>query len=416
MKLQEGVHLHFIPTDQFTTNSIKIRFAAPMQEKTVAGRVLVANLLEIANAEYPTTLAFRRQLALLYGASFSTSVSRRGQAHLVDVTIRFIGDKYLPEGVSLTQDILEFLRIALFRPLAKKGVFDQQVFEMEKSNLISYLESEIEDHYYHADLELNQLFYQQTDMKIPRVATKELVEKETAETVYQAYKDMLNLDKVDVFVLGQIDQDLVKEHFKSYPFTFRNPKLVLDYQQEFSSVTKEKVERKEANQSILELAYHLQTLYKDVNYPALVVFNSLFGSSAHSKLFRELREKEGLAYTVGSSIHIFSGMLRVYAGIDKDQRLKTMQLIRQQLSDVKLGKFTDEDLMLTKKVLTNAATLAQDRPSTLMEQAYNQSIFGQDFRTYSQWIDSVNLVSREDVMVAAKQIKLQAVYFMEGVG
>ena len=51
-----------------------------------------------------------------------------------------------------------------------------------------------------------------------------------------------------------------------------------------------------------------------------------------------------------------------------------------------------------------------------MEQAYNQSIFCQDFRTYSQWIDSVNLVSREDVMVAAKQIKLQAVYFMEGVG
>lgn len=120
MKLQEGVHLHFIPTDQFTTNSIKIRFAAPMQEKTVAGRVLVANLLEIANADYPTTLAFRRQLALLYGASFSTSVSRRGQAHLVDVTIRFIGDKYLPEGISLTQDILEFLKSRPFQAFSKK--------------------------------------------------------------------------------------------------------------------------------------------------------------------------------------------------------------------------------------------------------------------------------------------------------
>ena len=33
MKLQEGVHLHFIPTDQFTTNSIKIRFAAPMRRR-----------------------------------------------------------------------------------------------------------------------------------------------------------------------------------------------------------------------------------------------------------------------------------------------------------------------------------------------------------------------------------------------
>ncbi|MHC5865557.1 insulinase family protein, partial [Streptococcus pyogenes] len=104
----------------------------------------------------------------------------------------------------------------------------------------------------------------------------------------------------------------------------------------------------------------------DVNYPALLVFNSLFGSSAHSKLFVNLREKEGLAYTIGSSIHIFSGMLRIYAGIDKNQRLKTLQLIRQQWSDMRSGYFTDEDLELSKKMLMNAATLAQDRMSTLI--------------------------------------------------
>lgn len=415
MKLQEGVHLHFLPTKQFTTNTIKIRFAAPMKEETVAGRVLVANLLEMANADYPTALDFRRQLALLYGASLSTSVSRRGQVHLVDVTVRFVDERYLPEGVSLAQNILEFLRSTLLRPLAKKGAFDQKVFETEKRNLISYLETEIEDHFYHADLELNKLFFQHSDMRIPRVATKELVARETPETVYQAYKDMLHLDKIDIFVLGEVDQDLIEEHFKSYSWTFRNPKLDFNYHQEFSSITREKIERKEAKQSILELAYHIKTLYNDVNYPAIVVFNSLFGSSSHSKLFCELREKEGLAYTVASSLHIFSGMLRVHAGIDKEQRQKTMKIIRQQLSDMKLGKFTDEDLALTKKLLINDATLAQDRPSTLMEQAYHQSIFGQDFRNYSQWIESVNLVSREDVIAVAKQIKLQAVYFMEGI-
>ncbi len=46
MKLQEGVDLHFIDTDQFTTNRIRIRFAAEMSEATVAGRVLVANILK----------------------------------------------------------------------------------------------------------------------------------------------------------------------------------------------------------------------------------------------------------------------------------------------------------------------------------------------------------------------------------
>lgn len=415
MKLQEGVDLHFIPTDKFTTNTIKIRFAAPLQEKTVAGRVLVANMLEIANAEYPTGQVFRRQLANLYGARLSTSVSKRGQVHLIDITISFIREEYLLDHESLTEQTLSFLSALLFKPLAKKSVFDQELFDLEKRNLISYLESEIEDNFYHADLELNRLFYQDTDMQIPRVATKELVEKETAESVYQAYKNMLQLDKVDIFVVGQLDQKRLEDYFRDCQFSFRNPKLNLEYRQEFSSVTKEKVERKEANQSVLEMAYHLQILYNDVNYPALVVFNSLFGSSAHSKLFVNLREKEGLAYTIGSSLHIFSGMLRVYAGIDKENRLKTLQLIREQWKDMKLGNFTDEELSLTKKMLVNAATLAQDRVSTLVEQVYNQTIYGDDCLSYDKWTNSVNLVSREDVVKVAQMMKLQAVYFMEGV-
>ena len=102
MKLQEGVHLHFIPTEKFTTNSIKIRFAAPMKEETVAGRVLVANILEMANADYPRTIDFRRKLAHLYRASFSTSVSRRGEAHLIDLNVSFVRPEHLPEGAALT--------------------------------------------------------------------------------------------------------------------------------------------------------------------------------------------------------------------------------------------------------------------------------------------------------------------------
>lgn len=358
MKLQEGVHLHFIPTNQFTTNSIKIRFAAPMQEETVAGWVLVANILEMANADYPKNIDFRRKLAHLYGASFSTSVSRRGEAHLIDLNVSFVRPEHLPEGAALTQEILELLEVVLFRPLTEKDGFNQQIFEMEKRNLIAYLESEVEDNFYHADLELNALFYQKSDLRIPRVATKKLVEKETAQTAFQAYKNMLQLDKIDIFVAGQFDQAYMENFFRSLPLSFRNPKLALDYQQEFSKITREKAERKEANQSILELAYHLQVLYTDVNYPALVVFNNLFGSSAHSKLFVQLREREGLAYTVGSSLHVFSGMMRVYAGIDRKERLRVMKLIRQQLSDMKLGKFSDEDLLLSKKVLTTDAKLS----------------------------------------------------------
>ena len=88
----------------------------------------------------------------------------------MDVTHSFYRDIYQRNFID--SHILEF-KSRPFRPLAKKEPFDQQVFEMEKEQPDSYLESEIEDHYTMRDLELNQLFISK-QMKIPRVATKEL--------------------------------------------------------------------------------------------------------------------------------------------------------------------------------------------------------------------------------------------------
>ncbi|HFU4218050.1 TPA: M16 family metallopeptidase [Streptococcus suis] len=414
MKLQEGIDLHFIETDQFTTNRIKVRFAAEMNETTVAGRVLVANILEMGNQDYPSAQAMRRRLAELYGAHFSTSVAKRGRVHMVDFTISYTNPSYLPNNEDITVAILDFLYSSLFRPLKQGQGFDQQIFEVEKKNLINFLESEVEDNFYHADVEVNKLFYQDPALQIPRVSSLDLVEKETAESVYKIYRNMLRVDKIDIFVLGTVNQDLVREKFDQCNFTYRKPKLELEYQQEYSNITREKVERKQARQSILELAYHLQVLYNDVNYPALMVFNGLLGAFSHSKLFVNIREKESLAYTIGSQVTIFSGMMKVYAGINRGDRLKVMKLISKQILDLKRGKFTEDELELTKNMLVHSATLAQDRQNNLIEQVYNQVSLGERNLTWLEWIEAVKDVSTEDIIRVGKMINLQAVYFMEG--
>ncbi|HFI0105922.1 TPA: M16 family metallopeptidase [Streptococcus suis] len=414
MKLQEGIDLHFIETDQFTTNRIKVRFAAEMNEATVAGRVLVANILEMGNQDYPSAQAMRRCLAELYGAHFSTSVAKRGRVHMVDFTISYTNPSYLPNNEDITVAILDFLYSSLFRPLKQGQGFDQKIFEVEKKNLINFLESEVEDNFYHADVEVNKLFYQDQALQIPRVSRLDLVEKETAESVYKIYRNMLRVDKIDIFVLGTVNQDLVREKFEQFNFTYRKPKLELEYQQEYSNITKEKVERKQARQSILELAYHLQVLYNDVNYPALMVFNGLLGAFSHSKLFVNIREKESLAYTIGSQVTIFSGMMKVYAGINRGDRLKVMKLISKQILDLKRGKFTEDELELTKNMLVHSATLAQDRQNNLIEQVYNQVSLGERNLTWLEWIEAVKDVSTEDIIRVGKMINLQAVYFMEG--
>lgn len=415
MKLQEGVQLHFIPADKFTTNQILIRFAAPMDIKTVAGRVLVSNILEMANQAYPTSHLFHKRLADLYGAKFSTSVSRKGEVHSIDIKISYVKSSYLPDKTDLTLFLLDFLYASLFQPFIKKDAIEPEFFEIEKTNLQNYLDAEIEDHFYHAEVELAALFFEDEQLKIPRIGTRDLVEKETAQTVYRALQDMIHLDRIDFFVSGDVDQEIVIKRLKDFRFSYRNPKLEWTYEQPFSNVVREKMERKEAGQSILALGYHLQSIYNDVNMIPMIVFNGLFGAFAHSKLFTNVREKEGLAYTIGSQLNIFSGLLKVYAGIDKDNRKKTMRLISRQLLDIKRGYFTDEELELTKSMLIHSATLSQDKQGQLIEQAYNKVIFGERQLDIQEWIDAVNQVSREDVIRSAKLVRLQAIYFMEGV-
>lgn len=415
MKLQEGVNLHFIPSEKFTTNQIKIRFTAPMDKKSVANRVLVANLLEMGNQDYPSNQALRRKLAELYGATFSTSVSKRGLVHIVDISVSYIKERHLLSQENLTEEIVTLLLSTLQKPLAKKGAFQQEIFEIEKRNLLSYLESEVEDNFYHADLELNKLYFQYENLQISRVSNLELAEKVTAETAYQALRDMLSLDRIDIFVLGEVDEELTEKLFRKFPFTYRNPKLFFEYSQEFSPVLREKSERKDAKQSILQLAYHLQIFYNDDNYYPLLILNGLFGSFSHSRLFTQLREKESLAYTIGSQLNIFAGTLKVYAGIDRENRLKTLKGIHRELLRLKQGQFSEEEINSTKKMYLHSAQIAQDRGQNLIEQVYNQLVFQERNISVEEFMEKIQEVKKEDIVRVSQMLRLQAVYFMEGV-
>ena len=414
MEIIKGVHLHFIQSEKFKTNKIKVRFSAPMSEKTIAGRVLTASMLETSNALYPTSQAFREKLANLYGANYSTSLSRRGLVHYLDINLSFVRDQFLSRKNMLADEMLDFLKASLFFPLSNGKAFDTKTFEIEKRNVLTDLEAEIENHFYHAHRELNNLFYDLPEMRIPRVATIELVEKETAETSFAAFQQMLNQDQIDFFFIGDFNEIAVREKIQEFQFSEREQSLQLSYQQNYSNITREKLEQRDVHQSIVELAYHFSSQYGDRSHLPLIVLNGLLGGFAHSKLFVNVREKESLAYTISSSFDIFSGLMRIYAGIDRANRTKTIALINRQILDLKRGHFTDEELEQTKNMLKNSILLAQDRQNTLIERAYMSSVLGKKFLSLEAWLKALENVSKADLIEAAQQLKLQAIYFMEG--
>ena len=414
MEIIKGVHLHFIQSEKFKTNKIKVRFSAPMSEKTIAGRVLTASMLETSNALYPTSQAFREKLANLYGANYSTSLSRRGLVHYLDINLSFVRDQFLSRKNMLADEMLDFLKASLFFPLSNGKAFDTKTFEIEKRNVLTDLEAEIENHFYHAHRELNNLFYDLPEMRIPRVATIELVEKETAETSFAAFQQMLNQDQIDFFFIGDFNEIAVREKIQEFQFSEREQPLQLNYQQNYSNITREKLEQRDVNQSIVELAYHFSSQYGDRSHLPLIVLNGLLGGFAHSKLFVNVREKESLAYTISSNFDIFSGLMRIYAGIDRANRTKTIALINRQILDLKRGHFTDEELEQTKNMLKNSILLAQDQQNTLIERAYMSSVLGKKFLSLEAWLKALENVSKADLIEAAQQLKLQAIYFMEG--
>ena len=120
-----------------------------------------------------------------------------------------------------------------------------------------------------------------------------------------------------------------------------------------------------------------------------------------------------MEYTIGSQFYIYTGLLNVYAGIDKKNRNKTLQLINKQFSDIKMGRFSESLLKQTKKMLKVNLKLACDSPRVIIERDYNHQYLTGDF-SVDKMIDKIDNVSKEDVLRFTRKVKLQALYFLEG--
>ena len=415
MELVSGISAHFVQSQKFKTNKITVRFTAPLSLETVAGRMLSASMLETANKAYPTSQAFRRYLASLYGTDISTSAYRRGQAHILDLTFTYVRDEFLSKKNVLTSRILELVKQTLFAPLVLDGAFEPALFEIEKKQLLASLATDMDDSFYFAHKELDSLFFHDERLQLRYSDLRKRISNESPKSSYTCFQDALKNDRIDFFFLGDFNEVEVKEWLRSFSFTGRQIDVKPQYQQPYSNVLREGMVRKNVGQSVLELGYHCSTSYGDKHHLAMVVMNGLLGGFAHSKLFTNVRENAGLAYTISSQLDLFSGQLRMYAGIDRGNRNQARKLMNHQLLELKKGNFTDLEIEQTKEMIRRTLLLAQDSQRSLIERVYLKSLLGKSTSDFDNWIEKLNQVDKEAICKAANSVRLQAIYFMEGI-
>lgn len=415
MELVPGISAHFVQSKKFKTNKITIRFTAPLSLETIAGRMLSASMLETANQAYPTSQAFRRYLASLYGTDISTSAYRRGQAHILDLTFTYVRDDFLSKKNVLTSRILELVKQTLFAPLVQDGAFEPALFEIERKQLLASLATDMDDSFYFAHKELDSLFFHDERLQLRYSDLRNSISNESPESSYTCFQNALKNDRIDFFFLGDFNEVEITESLKSLPFTVRENGVTIQYYQSYSNVLREGMVQRNVRQSILELGYHSPVKYGDDEHLPMLVMNGLLGEFAHSKLFTNVRENAGIAYTVSSQLDLFSGLLRMYAGIDRENRNQARKMMNHQLLDLKKGNFTDFELEQTKEMIRRSLLMAQDNQQTLVERVYLNALFGKSSFDIDRLVTKLENVGKEAVCKAANSLKLQAIYFMEGV-
>ena len=84
------------------------------------------------------------------------------------------------------------------------------------------------------------------------------------------------------------------------------------------------------------------------------VYNAILGGGANSKLFQNVREKNSLAYTAGSTFRRQKNVIFIRCGIEIDKYEKALSTIKEQITDMADGNFTEEDIENSKKLIISS--------------------------------------------------------------
>ena len=415
IELVKGVNLNIIPSKQFKTTRIFISFVKNIEsKKELAERALLANYLEMCSQNYPTQIDIARKLSQMYGASFGSSVDRRGNYQLINFSIDYIEGKYLVGNEDLLSEVIEFLKEIIFNPLkvGENKNFDEETFTRQKNNTITYLNSIKEDKQAYATAKLRKLYFDNEIQQVPSFGESEDVEKLTISDLMDAYQKMLNTDRVEIMISGDVNTDEVINKFSVLPFKVRNiSRASMSYTQEIKQEIVTQIDEEPLSQSKFDMAFRLPVVYRgDLHYAALV-FNSLFGGSALSLLFTVVREKMSMAYYANSNFDPFRQLLVVQTGISYTNKDKVQELILEQLERLRKGDFEDELLEQNKNNLISSYISRLDSQTSALLRAQSAALTGINV-TVEEWLDNLQSVTKDDVMKVAKMVELQATYML----
>lgn len=414
--ITEGISLNVIKTDKFKTGLFSITFRQRLSKETASANALLFNVLLNGCEKYPDITALSRHLDGLYGADVDCFNQKRGDSQETGIFAKFISSQYALFGENVLEESVKTLLEILLKPLIEDGAFRKSYFLMEKKNQIDFIKAEINDKVSYARTRCIELMCCDDAYGVSEIGDIETLDKLTNEQLYAHYRSLLSDAEIEMFYVGGDEAGnlvgLLKSAFSSVERKniekLPDTKIVAATEK-----SKEFVENMAVNQGKLSLAFATGIVRKDREYPALVLFNAIFGMTPSSKLFVNVREKLSLCYYCRSDVVSNKGILLVSCGIEIENKEKSQVEILKQLEAVKNGEFSDEEMVIAKKSCENGVRSSFDSHYAYVTWVAAE-LYDQTDRTPESYIEAISALTKKDVMKIASEVKLDTVYFLTG--
>ena len=151
---------------------------------------------------------------------------------------------------------------------------------------------------------------------------------------------------------------------------------------------------------------------------AMDVMNAILGGSSSSRLFQQVREERGLAYSVGSSISAYTdaGILEVYAGTGRDRAAEVLAVAGAVVDDLQRGGITDEEVAFGKELIKGNTLLSLESTGYRMSFLAVNEMFLSRLEEPEEILARVDAVTPEQVRALAAETLRRDRFTLAAVG
>ena len=415
-EIKKGINLHTIQTDKFKTNLIAIMLTTKLNKENVTKNALIPAILRRGTKELSTQEEINKKLEEMYGASLDCGLDKTGDNQVLKFYIETVNDTFLPQNAeNILKTSLEMICEFVFDPYLENDSFKKEYVEQEKENLKQIIDGKIDNKArYSLDRCISEM-YKNQPFGLYKYGYVEDMKSFNEKSLYEYYTKLIQGCKIDIFVSGILDEkieDIIKENKNIVKLQGREPEY---NRQEIKAKKSEKEniaqESMDVTQGKLVIGIDLDVDNEDFRYNVMI-YNSILGGSANSKLFQNVREKASLAYTASSSYYRFKNNIFINCGIEIQNYDKALEIIKKQIEDMKKGDFTEEEVEDAKQGIIASIKTIDDEQDTEITYFFGQELSNNKC-DIEQYISKISEVTKDDVIDIANKVSINTVYFLK---